>query len=153
MNNEENSLEYIDDADEAINDIFTLPREMANDARISQWYQEMVQNLRAEAQGIPMKTNQYFLMERIAFLYAMIRFKELGEATYSGRDHRDDLKVLGDYMDKFNKLLETHNDKVVHELIMKVQAILAEALPMITDDRERANLRRHLQEEFASIDL
>lgn len=151
---EENSLEdIVDISEDEVNDIFTLPEDMQADPRISRWYEEMVLNLRAEAQGIPMKTNQFFLMERIAYLYALVRYRELGDVPYPGREHREDLKVLADYMDKFNRLLEKHNDKVLKEMIMKVQEILHQALPIVSDKNERANLRRRLQEDFASIDL
>ena len=141
------------DTNTSAEDIFTLPTELAADPRISRWYTEMVENLRIEAQGIPMKTNQFFLMERIAYLYSLIRYKEFSEVSYPGREHREDLKVLSGYMDQFNRLLEKHNDKIVNEMVGKIQEILRDALPIVTDDKERTALRRRLQTDFENIDL
>lgn len=154
MNEQTELTNPLDDAPaDAMEDIFVLPETMANDPRIARWYEEMVARLRREAQGVPMKTAQYTLMERIAYFYAVARYNELTMINQTARDVRENNAAWLSMLDQFNRLLEKHNDKVVNEMIMEIQKILHDSLSIITDDRERAALRRHLQEEFANINL
>jgi len=152
--NEETALNPLDDAPiDAMEDIFVLPEELASDERIVRWHSEMVARLRREAQGVPMKTAQYTLMERICYFYANMRFQELHNPDMSQREKMQNMTAWQSMLDQFNRLLEKHNDKVVNEMLIKVHDILMKSLPIVTDDKERANLRRHLQEEFANIDM
>lgn len=136
-----------------LDSIFVLPDHLASDHQILEWYEEMVSQLRREAQGVPMKSGQYTLMERIAFFYANMRYQEFHHPEMSDRQRQANIDNWQKALDQFNRLLEKHNDKVVNEMLIKVHDILMNALPIVTDDKERANLRRHLQEQFANIDM
>lgn len=154
MNTNETYLNPLDDAPaDAMEDIFVLPEEVASNERISRWYNEMVVRLRREAQGVPMKTAQYLLMERIAYSYAKMRYEEFTNPDLPERQRMALQDAWQKMLDQFNRLLEKHNDKVVNEMLLRVHEILKEALPIISDPIERANLRRKLQEDFANIDM
>lgn len=154
MNEEELAVNPLDDAPaDAMEDIFTLPESIASDERIQRWYSEMVTRLRREAQGVPMKTAQYTLMERIAFFYANMRYQEFHNDSMTSREKMQNIQAWQSMLEMFNRMLEKHNDKLVREMLIKVQQILKDALPIVADSSDRANLRRKLQEEFASIDL
>lgn len=130
--------------------IFVLPENIASDARILGWYNEMVTQLRREAAGIPMKAAQYTLMERIAFMYANMRHQEFTNPEMSDRQRQANIDAWQKMLDQFNRLLEKHNDKVVSEMMVKVMNILKERLAIVTDPVERQALRRALAEDFAA---
>lgn len=154
MNEEELTVNPLDDAPaDAMEDIFTLPEEIASDERILRWYEEMVTRLRREAQGVPMKTAQYTLMERIAFFYANMRYQEFHNENMTTREKMQNIQAWQSMLEMFNRMLEKHNDKLVREMLIKVQQILKDSLPIVGDATDRTNLRRKLQEEFANIDL
>jgi hypothetical protein len=138
---------------DALEGIFVLPDEIAQDERIVVWYDEIVLRLRREAQGVPMKTGQYTLMERIASYYAKARYAELNGTEGSAREvaaaNAEWLKMI----DIFNRLLEKNNDKVILEMYQKVQDILTEGFPMITDPEDRKAFRRYLGEAFAEAGM
>lgn len=138
---------------DALEDIFVLPEDIQSDARIVRWHTEMVERLKREAQGVPMKTAQYTLMERISFFYAYMRYQELHNPDMSSREKMANMTAWQSMLDMFNRMLEKHNDKVLRETILEVQAILKDALPIVSDTKERADLRRHLGERFANIGL
>lgn len=139
--------------EDALEDIFVLPDEVANNPQIARWYDEMVTRLRREAQGIPMKTAQLLLMERIAYTYAKMRYEEFNNPNLPERQRMALQDSWQKMLDQFNRLLEKHNDKLLTEMLVKVQNILRDSLPLIENPAERANFRRHLQEEFANINL
>lgn len=133
--------------------IFVLPDHIASDARILGWYNEMTEQLRREAQGVPMQAAQYLLMERIAYTYANMRYQEFTNPDLSDRARQANQDAWQKMIDQFNRLLEKHNDKVVNEMLVKVQDILKTRLPLVSDPAERAALRRALGEDFAAMDL
>lgn len=133
--------------------IFVLPEDIAEDTRILGWYDEMTMQLRREAQGVPMSAAQYSLMERISFTYAKMRHEEFNNPNLTSRDRQALQDSWQKMLDQFNRLLEKHNDHVLQELLVKVYNIVNDGLPLISDEKERANLRRHYQAEFAGINL
>jgi hypothetical protein len=52
---------------------------------------------------------------------------------------------------EFNKQLLNGQEKVREALVLEIQKILSSRLPLVKDDTERKNLRRALQEDFASL--
>ena len=138
---------------DSLDGIFVLPDDLANDPRILEWYTEMVTRLRREAQGVPMKTAQYTLMERIAYFYANMRYQELNNPNMTAREKMQYIDAWQKMLDQFNRMLEKHNDKLMAETLLKVQEILANRLPIVSDPGDRASLRRALAEDFANLDL
>lgn len=136
-----------------LDSIFVLPETLSSDPQIRGWYEEMVRQLRTEAQGIPMKAAQYTLMERIAYFYANMRYQEMHNSELTDRQRQSNIETWQKMLDQFNRLLEKHNDKLLNELILRVQEILKEHLSLITNPTERAALRRAYAEEFANMNL
>lgn len=133
--------------------IFVLPEHIAADARISGWYNEMADQLRREAQGIPMQAAQYALMERICYTYAYMRYREFTETNLNERERQSNQDAWQKMIDQFNRLLEKHNDRVVNEMLITVLAIIKDRLAMVSDPDERTALRRALQEDFARLGM
>jgi hypothetical protein len=137
----------------ALDDIFVLPEDLASDEMVLHWYDSMTNELRREAQGVPMKSGQYTLMERIAYAYAYMRYQERHNPDMSIRDRTELRKNWQEPLAEFNRLLEKHNDKLMTEMLVQVQGILKDELSIITNREERNALRRRLAERFANIDL
>lgn len=133
--------------------IFVLPDYMASNPRILEWYNEMVTQLRREAQGIPMQAAQYTLMERIAYTYAYMRWQELTNQELSDRARQAMQDSWQKMVDQFNRLLEKHNDKIMTEMLLKIQGIIKEHLATIKDPVERQRITRGLIEDFAALDI
>jgi len=139
--------------DQPLDDIFTLPPHIAEDPQIARWHDEQVRKLRADAAGVPMSSVQEMLLERIAYTYADMRYKERTQPNRSSRDRRDDNAAFMTMTDSFNRLLEKHNDKRVNDMLVQVQDILLEAFDMVTDESEKSAVRRFLAEQLAAINL
>lgn len=138
---------------DSLDGIFVLPEELANDPRILAWHTEMVRRLRNEAQGVPMKTAQFTLLERIAYFYAHMRYQELNNPNMTAREKMQYITAWQTMLDQFNRMLEKHNDKLMAETLLKVQEILTNRLALVSDPIDRASLRRALAEDFANLDL
>jgi len=136
-----------------LDDIFVLPEDIAADPRIVGWYNEMVTQLRREAQGVPMKAAQYTLMERICYFYAYMRYQEFTNPAMPGREKLQNIAAWQTMLDQFNRLLEKHNDKIVQDMLLQVQDIVKNVLNLVKDPDERQFLRRRLNEEFAAVEL
>lgn len=139
--------------DQPLDDIFMLPEHLAQHPQISRWHDEQVRKLRADAAGVPMSSVQEMLLERIAFSYADMRYKEMTNPNRTARDRRDDNAAFMGMLDSFNRLLEKHNDKIVTDMLLQVQEIIKEAIEMVSDESEKIALRRFLAEAFAAINL
>lgn len=133
-------------------DIFELPERLQGDERLVRWHAEIVTRLRREAQGLPMKTIQTLLLERIAYNYVQMRSREIDETT-SARERREESQFWMSMTQEFNRLLEKHQDKLLNKVIDDVQRILDEVLPDITDKTERQQITRKLTEMFANLEL
>jgi len=154
MSEETDALRDLDAAPaNPLDGIFVLPGHIAADPLIQGWYDEMVRQLRREAEGIPMKAAQFTLMERIAYFYANMRYQELNDPDMSDRQRQANISTWQTMLDQFNRLLEKHNDKLMNEMVLKVQEILKNRLALISDPSERAALRRAYAEDFANLDL
>lgn len=136
-----------------LEDIFVLPDYIADDERIQRWYNSMSAQLQQEARGVPMQTAQFTLMERICYFYANMRYQEFNNPNMSPRERRENNAAWQGMLDMFNRLLEKHNDKVVNEMLLKVQEIVLTALDMVSDPVEKSALRRYLQESLAAAGL
>jgi hypothetical protein len=126
---------------------------MQDNPRVVAWYEEMSRQLRREAQGVPMQSSQYTMMERIAFLYAKMRYQELNEIVVPERERQATQDSWQKAIDQFNRLLEKNNDKIIQDKIVQVQDIVKNVLNLVESQEERQFLRRRLNEEFANLEL
>lgn len=137
--------------DDGLATAFELPESISEDATLLSLHTEIVMRLRREASGLPMKTVQNLLIERIAYFYVAMKQKE--REGISLREQKEILAFWLSMTQEFNRLLEKNTDKLLDEMIMKVQDILKEALPIVSDVPERQKLRRELSERFAEMQL
>lgn len=131
---------------------FVLPAWVQENEGLTELHEAIVTRLRREAAGLPMNTVQQLLLERIAFNYVVLKYRE--EAQDWGRGEQKDFNTWWLSMtQEFNKLLMANQDKMREALLLEVQKIVTNAVSLITDDEQRRAVRRHLANEFAAIDL
>lgn len=131
---------------------FTVPAHIAG----TKWepvYNEMLDRMRREASGLTMNTVQILLIERIARFYVDMRLREDDgtQAQLSVKDQKEFNSFWLSMTQEFNKQLLNGQEKVREALVLEIQKILSSRLPLVKDDTERKNLRRALQEDFASL--
>lgn len=131
---------------------FRLPPEIAENETYAALHTEIVDRLRREAAGLPMKTVQNLLIERIAYFYVAMKMREdTGEGSL--REQKELLTFWLSMTQEFNRLLEKNTEKLRDEMVLKVQNILKEALPLVQDVEDRKALRRELSAKFAENEL
>lgn len=131
---------------------FTVPAHIAG----TKWepvYNEMLDRMRREASGLTMNTVQFLLIERIARFYVDMRLREDDgtQAQLSVKDQKEFNTFWLSMTQEFNKQLFNGQEKVREALVLEIQRILTNRLPLVKDDLERKNLRRALQEDFANL--
>lgn len=137
---------------DALDDLFQLPTEMRENSMFTRWYAEIRERLRRESRGIPMKTAQLMLQERIARGYLMQRVREeMGAAT--DRTALDAEKLWLQQIQEFNRTLEKNNEKILNEILVQVSTILQDVLPKIKDKDERAAIREEMITRLDEIEL
>lgn len=137
---------------DALDDLFQLPTEMRENEMFTRWYAEIRERLRRESRGIPMKTAQLMLQERIARGYLMQRVREeMGAAT--DRTALDAEKLWLQQIQEFNRTLEKNNEKILNEILVQVSTILQDVLPKIKDKDERAAIREEMITRLDEIEL
>lgn len=113
----------------------------------------IVERLRREAAGMPMNTVQQLLLERIAYNYIVLKWKEETNGFTNTSQQKDFNTWWLSMTQEFNRLLMANQDRMREALLLQVQQIVNDSLRLITDDEERRNVRRHLAEAFAEVDL
>lgn len=113
----------------------------------------IVSRLRSEARGMPMNTVQQLLLERIAYNYVVLKFKEETNGFTTATQQKDFNTWWLSMTQEFNKLLMANQDKMREALLLEVQRVTTEALSLVKDPDDRRNVRLALSEGFAAIDL
>ena len=134
-------------------DLFTLPAPFSENEQVARWYNEIIARMQREAAGLPMQTNQIQLLERIAFFYAVMRYKELSGETISARDLKDNNNAWLSMLDTFNRSIEKHKDQILRDTVLQIQGIIESVLEGIDDDNTRKHLHRQFIEGFAEKGL
>lgn len=157
----------LDSAPEALGPALRLPAEVRDDPDLVALHQEWVNKLKAEAMGLPMHTVQQFLLERIATLYVMIRYRELHDPVEEPEDEslRDRRLRVESAMARekeshatwlalvreWNKVLATGNEQLRDAVLAEAEKIALDAVALVEDTTVRQTLRRHFKERFAAI--
>lgn len=141
---------------DGLDDVFTLPQ-WVEDEGLRGLYDELVARMRAEAAGMPMNTVQTLLIERIAFNYVVMKYKERNQGTERGFIRASEQKDFNTWWlsmtVEFNRLLMTNADKLRESLLIEINNVLTAGLSQIKDDEERRAVRRHFAEAFAALNL
>jgi hypothetical protein len=132
---------------------FDLPPFLAEDERLVDIHSDVVAKLRREAQGLSMNTVQQLLLERIAFNYVYMLYKE-NEGGFAKPSEQKDFNAFWLSMTtEFNKMLLKSGDKLREALLQDISKILQESLPLIQDEADRKTVRRTIAEQLAAINL
>lgn len=132
---------------------FALPEEIAQDSDLAALHSALVTRLRREAAGLPMNTTQQLLLERIAYNYIVMRFKERTGGFSTPAQQKDYNTFWLSMTQEFNKLLLANDDKLREALLMEINKIVLGGLEIIKDPEDRRSMRRYLQEQFAAIEV
>jgi hypothetical protein len=122
----------------------------------SRWepiYHEILGRMKQEASGLSLGTVQILLMERIARFYVDMRMRE-EDGTINRLSIKEQKEFNGFWLTmtaEFNKQLLNSQEKLRDALILSMQEILLQRLPMVSDEQERKALRQALAADFAQL--
>lgn len=134
---------------DALDFAFTPPAYVRDDEELLTLYNEIVRRMRAEAQGIPLETNQLLLLAKIALGFVDIKHRD--EVGWNGINTQKDANAQWlALLREWNTVLRDNKEKITQKVVDDFMDITAEATKMIRDDDNRRNVRRFLQERFAA---
>lgn len=139
--------------DDGLARAFQLPAFIQEEPALAALHLEVVARLRREALGLPMNTVQQLLLERIAFTYVLMKWKDENGGYARTSEQKDFYTLWLSMTVEFNKLLSASGDKLRDALLVEVQKIVTESLKLVTNSEDRKAVRRSLSESFSSIDL
>ena len=117
---------------------------------LGELFDRMVEQLQAEAFGIPMHTMQTMLIERIALTYVLIRFRDIHGWTGTNTEKDTNARWM-DMVKEWNRLLAGGNEQLRAQLLEQMEKIAKDALNLIPDKESRQRVRDHFQEQFAAL--
>lgn len=142
-------LKPIGDAFEAA---FALPPNLPES--LKELHAEILTSLRNEAKTVSMQTTQKMLMERIAYFYVAMKWREIdAEIPMSLKENKEMLDFWLKMLVEFNKLLVASESKSRTTLLVEVQNVLRQSLKKVPDPELRRDLAMEWNEEFARIDI
>lgn len=136
-----------------LDDLFTLPAPYNENPQIVRWYNEIISRQQREAAGLPMQINQIQLLERMAFFYVVMRYKESIGESIPVRDLKDANAEWRNMFDAFSRSIEKHKDQILRDTIITIQDIIAKVLDGVEDDSQRKSLQRQFIEAFGAAGL
>jgi hypothetical protein len=132
---------------------FELPSFLAEDERLVEIHADVVARLRREAQGLSMNTVQQLLLERIAFNYVYMLYKENDGGFAKPSEQKDFNAFWLSMTTEFNKMLLKSGDKLRDALLMEINTIIMDTIKTVEDPETRKSLRRTLTQKFSEISL
>lgn len=124
-------------ADERLDKVFSLPKTMVEEfPELSDIHDEIVMRLKSEAHGMPMNTVQTLLLERIAYNYVFLKYREL-KGDVAGKDQKDFNSFWLSMTTEFNRLLSVNEAERREQLMNDVVAVFNEAIALIQDKDTR----------------
>ena len=136
-----------------LHDLFTLPTPYSTNEAVVRWYNEIIIRMTREASGLPMQVNQIQLLERIAFLYAVMRYREINGESVSIREQKEINTEWRAMLDTFNRSIEKHKDQILRDTVLTIQDAIREVLSGVEDENLAKTLNRELIEKFAEKGL
>jgi len=125
------------ESDDRLNQAFNLPATMVEDfPELAEIHDEIVTRMKAEAHGMPMNTVQNLLLERIAYNYVFLKYRELRGET-SGREQKDLNSFWLSMTQEFNRLLSVNEAERRDQLMTDVVDVFQEAIALIQDQATR----------------
>lgn len=129
---------------------FTPPAHIREHAEINGLYEEIVRRMRAEAEGIPMETNQLLLLAQISQDYAEMKYRDETNSwvgTNSRQVAKDQWIKL---MAEWRQVLKDNKDKISDQIVADFVRITNEAMKKVRDNEDRKSAMLFMKEQFAS---
>lgn len=127
------SVETHIEADDRLEQAFSLPEYIVTEfPELADIHSEIVLRLRSEAHGMPMNTVQNLLLERIAYNYVYLKYREL-KGSSTGREQKDLNSFWLSMTQEFNRLLSVNEAERREKLMKDVVDVFQEALALIQD--------------------
>lgn len=124
-------------ADERLDQVFTLPKAMVEAfPQLEEIHDEIVMRFKSEAHGMPMNTVQTLLLERIAYNYVYLKYRELS-GEVAGKDQKDFNSFWLSMTQEFNRLLTVNEAERREQLMNDVVSVFNEAIALIQDKDTR----------------
>lgn len=136
--------------DDALNQLFQPPAEIA---LISGWperYFAVVRRLQRDAMGLPMDMAQNMLIERIASTYIRVVWYQTNGGM-SERQLGELNKLYLAYTAQFQKVLQASDEVLRQDLVNKFAAIVEEIPKMIRDKEDRTAVFHYIRENFQAL--
>lgn len=124
-------------ADERLDQVFSLPSKMTEEfPQLAEIHDEIVLRFKSEAHGMPMNTVQTLLLERIAYNYVFLKYREL-TGDVAGKDQKDFNSFWLSMTQEFNRLLSVNEAERREQLMSDVVDVFNEAIALIQDKEVR----------------
>lgn len=114
-------------------------------------HQEVLTRLRNEARAVSMSTVQSLIMERIAYFYVAMKYKE-STSEIGLKEQKEMLDFWLKTTTEFNRMLQASENKSKTTFLVEIHNILRNSLKQVPDPEIRRLLSSTWNEEFARID-
>lgn len=137
---------------EAFEAAYTLPGDFPESLRVL--HTEILTRLRNESRAVPMNTVQTMLVERMAYFYVAMKYREMtAEIPFSLKEQKEMSDFWLKMTDVFLKGIATSESKSRTTLLVEVQNILRQSLKKVPDAELKRVLAQEWNAEFARIDI
>lgn len=131
------SVESQINADQRLDQVFSLPPVMVDEyPQLAEIHDEIVMRFKSESHGMPMNTVQTLLLERIAYNYVFLKYREL-KGEVAGKEQKDFNSFWLSMTQEFNRLLTVNEAERREQLMDDVVSVFNEAIALIQDKETR----------------
>lgn len=134
-----------EELDDSLDLAYTLPDNIT-DFRLRRLYKILIDRMRRESAHLPMNTVQQLLIERIAYNYIVMRFKEAANTIEEGAfAHATQQKEYNTFWlsmtQEFNKQIRSTDAETKSQLMRVMVEVVANVLREIDDPQLQSRLR------------
>lgn len=128
---------------------FTPPPHIREHMELSELFDEIVERMRREAEGIPLETNQLLLLSKIAVDFVEMKYRD--ETGWGGTNARKDANAQWlAMMAEWRQVLKDNKEKISEQIVADFVRITNEVVKKIKDDTDRKTVALFLKEEYAA---
>ncbi len=144
MGNMTSSVQDLMASDDALDKAFKLPDHIVDEyPQLGPIHDEIVLRLKDEARGMPMNTVQTLLLERIAYTYVFLKYREL-KGEIAGKDQKDFNSFWLSMTQEFNRLLGVNEAERRDKMMDDVVEVFNEAVALIQDKQVRQSVQQSM---------
>lgn len=144
MGNMTSSVQDLMASDDALDKAFKLPDHIVDEyPQLGPIHDEIVLRLKDEARGMPMNTVQTLLLERIAYNYVFLKYREL-KGDIGGKDQKDFNSFWLSMTQEFNRLLGVNEAERRDKMMDDVVEVFNEAVALIQDKQVRQSVQQSM---------